>query len=96
MGKGRSKTAVWYQPALQLPSFQRQREPEQLLLRLEEENAAQYTDQRSLIQDSEKERELLKEELEEVLSGKEALQHNLQELKNASEKTRTENEDLLS
>ncbi|XP_010009104.1 PREDICTED: GRIP and coiled-coil domain-containing protein 2 [Nestor notabilis] len=64
--------------------------------RLEEENAAQYTEHRSLIQDVEREKELLKEELEEVLSEKEALQCDLQELKNASEKTRIENRDLLA
>ncbi|XP_033930285.1 GRIP and coiled-coil domain-containing protein 2 isoform X1 [Melopsittacus undulatus] len=64
--------------------------------RIEEENAAQYTEHRSLIQDLEKEKELLKEELEEVLAEKEALQCDLQELKNASEKTRIENQDLLA
>ncbi|KAM9021439.1 GRIP and coiled-coil domain-containing protein 2 isoform 1-T1 [Ara ararauna] len=64
--------------------------------RREEENAAQYTEHRSLIQDLEKEKKLLKEELEEVLSEKEALQCDLQELKNASEKTRIENQDLLA
>ncbi|KFP56811.1 GRIP and coiled-coil domain-containing protein 2, partial [Cariama cristata] len=64
--------------------------------RLEEENAAQYTEHRSLIQDFEKEKDLLREELEGVLSEKEALQHDIQELKNASEKTRTENQDLLA
>uniref|UniRef100_A0A8B9FJU8 GRIP and coiled-coil domain containing 2 n=1 Tax=Amazona collaria TaxID=241587 RepID=A0A8B9FJU8_9PSIT len=64
--------------------------------RWEEENAAQYTEHRSLIQDLEKEKKLLKEELEEVLSEKEALQCDLQELKNASEKTRIENQDLLA
>ncbi|KAJ7406952.1 GRIP and coiled-coil domain-containing protein 2 [Willisornis vidua] len=63
--------------------------------RLEEENAAQYREHRSLIQDFEKEKDLLKEELEGVLSEKEALQHDIQELKNASEKTRIENQDLL-
>ncbi|KFP16085.1 GRIP and coiled-coil domain-containing protein 2, partial [Egretta garzetta] len=63
--------------------------------RLEEENAAQYAEHRSLIQDFEKEKDLLREELEGVLSEKEALQHDIQELKNASEKTRTENQDLL-
>ncbi|XP_061233731.1 GRIP and coiled-coil domain-containing protein 2 isoform X1 [Neopsephotus bourkii] len=64
--------------------------------RIEQENAAQYTEYRSLIQDLEKEKELLKEELEEVLSEKEALQCDLQELKKASEKTRIENQDLLA
>ncbi|XP_009324571.1 PREDICTED: GRIP and coiled-coil domain-containing protein 2 [Pygoscelis adeliae] len=64
--------------------------------RLEEENAAQYAEHRSLIQDFEKEKDLLREELEGVLSEKEALQHDIQELKNASEKTRIENQDLLA
>ncbi|KFZ52154.1 GRIP and coiled-coil domain-containing protein 2, partial [Antrostomus carolinensis] len=63
--------------------------------RLEEENAAQDAEHRSLIQDFEKEKDLLREELEGVLSEKEALQHDIQELKNASEKTRIENQDLL-
>uniref|UniRef100_A0A8C4UXP8 GRIP and coiled-coil domain containing 2 n=1 Tax=Falco tinnunculus TaxID=100819 RepID=A0A8C4UXP8_FALTI len=64
--------------------------------RLEEENAAQYTEHRSLIEDFEKEKDLLREELEGVLSEKAALQHDIQELKNASEKARTENQDLLA
>ncbi|XP_074992356.1 LOW QUALITY PROTEIN: GRIP and coiled-coil domain-containing protein 2 [Calonectris borealis] len=64
--------------------------------RLEEENAAQYAEHRSLIQDFEKEKDLLKEELEGVLSEKEVLQRDIQELKNASEKTRIENQDLLA
>ncbi|KFQ56996.1 GRIP and coiled-coil domain-containing protein 2, partial [Pelecanus crispus] len=72
--------------------LQLQREVE----RLEEENAAQYAEHRSLIQDFEKEKDLLREELEGVLSEKEALQHDIQELKNASEKTRIENQDLLA
>lgn len=64
--------------------------------RLEEENAAQYTEHRSLIQDFEKEKDLLREELEGVLSEKEALQHDIQELKNANEKARIENQDPLA
>ncbi|KFV40488.1 GRIP and coiled-coil domain-containing protein 2, partial [Gavia stellata] len=64
--------------------------------RLEEENAAQYAEHRSLIQDFVKEKDLLGEELEGVLSEKEALEHDIQELKNASEKTRIENQDLLA
>ncbi|NXT75994.1 GCC2 protein, partial [Zapornia atra] len=64
--------------------------------RLEEENAAQYAEHRSLIQDFEKEKHLLREELEGVLSEKAALQHDIQELRNASEKTRIENQDLLA
>ncbi|KFO73953.1 GRIP and coiled-coil domain-containing protein 2, partial [Cuculus canorus] len=64
--------------------------------RLEEENAAQDTEHRSLIEDFEKEKNVLREELEGALSEKEALQHDVLELKNASEKTRTENQDLLA
>ncbi|NXH44922.1 GCC2 protein, partial [Dicaeum eximium] len=64
--------------------------------RLEEENAAQYREHRSLIQDFEKEKTLLREELEGVLSEKEALQRDIQELRNASEKIRIENQDLLA
>ncbi|KFW94169.1 GRIP and coiled-coil domain-containing protein 2, partial [Phalacrocorax carbo] len=64
--------------------------------RLEEENAAQYAEHRSLIQDFEKEKDLLREELEGALSEKAALQHDIQELKNTSEKTRIENQDLLA
>ncbi|RMC06604.1 hypothetical protein DUI87_16041 [Hirundo rustica rustica] len=64
--------------------------------RLQEENAAQDREHRSLIQDFEKEKNLLREELEGVLSEKEALQHDIQELRNASEKTRIENQDLLA
>ncbi|KFR05693.1 GRIP and coiled-coil domain-containing protein 2, partial [Nipponia nippon] len=64
--------------------------------RLEEENATQYAEHRSLIQDFEKEKDLLREELEGVSSEKEALQHDVQELRNASEKTRIENQDLLA
>ncbi|KFV90340.1 GRIP and coiled-coil domain-containing protein 2, partial [Fulmarus glacialis] len=63
---------------------------------LEEENAAQYAEHRSLIQDFEKEKDLLREELEGVLSEKAVLQRDIQELKNASEKTRIENQDLLA
>uniref|UniRef100_A0A8C0VM82 GRIP and coiled-coil domain containing 2 n=1 Tax=Cyanistes caeruleus TaxID=156563 RepID=A0A8C0VM82_CYACU len=64
--------------------------------RLEEENAAQHREHRSLIHDFEKEKNLLREELEGVLSEKEALQRDIQELRNASEKARIENQDLLA
>uniref|UniRef100_A0A8C2TMF2 GRIP and coiled-coil domain containing 2 n=1 Tax=Coturnix japonica TaxID=93934 RepID=A0A8C2TMF2_COTJA len=64
--------------------------------RLEEENATQYTEHRSLMQDLGREKDLLKGELEEVLSEKEALQHDIQELKSAGEKATIENEDLLA
>ncbi|XP_030304460.1 GRIP and coiled-coil domain-containing protein 2 [Calypte anna] len=61
--------------------------------RLVEENASQYTEHRYHF---EKEKDLLREELEGVLAEKEALQRDIQELKNASEKTMTENQDLLA
>lgn len=64
--------------------------------RLEEENATQYTEHRSLIQDFGREKDHLKEELEEVLSEKEALQHDIQELRSAGEKATIENQDLLA
>ncbi|XP_035413843.1 GRIP and coiled-coil domain-containing protein 2 [Cygnus atratus] len=63
--------------------------------RLEEENAAQYTEHRSLIEDFEKEKGLWREELEGMLSEKEALQCDIQELKNAGEKSTIENQELL-
>ncbi|KFP86738.1 GRIP and coiled-coil domain-containing protein 2, partial [Acanthisitta chloris] len=63
--------------------------------RLEQENEAQYREHRSLVQDFEREKDLLREELEGVLSEKEALQQDIQELKNASEKMRMETQDLL-
>ncbi|NXU96027.1 GCC2 protein, partial [Cettia cetti] len=63
---------------------------------LQEENSAQHREHRSLIQDFEKEKNLLREELEGALSEKEALQRDIQELRNASEKTRIENQDLLA
>ncbi|XP_042665472.1 GRIP and coiled-coil domain-containing protein 2 [Centrocercus urophasianus] len=64
--------------------------------RLEEEKATQYTEHRSLLQDLGREKDLVKEELEEVLSEKEALQHDIQELKSAGEKATIENQDLLA
>ncbi|KAM6342215.1 GRIP and coiled-coil domain-containing protein 2 isoform 1-T1 [Podargus strigoides] len=81
---------------LALQNEEKVRHLQQEVERLEEENAAQYAEHRSLIQDFEKEKDLLREELEGVLSEKEALQRDIQELKNASEKTRTENQDLLA
>uniref|UniRef100_A0A8C3LQY0 GRIP and coiled-coil domain containing 2 n=1 Tax=Chrysolophus pictus TaxID=9089 RepID=A0A8C3LQY0_CHRPC len=64
--------------------------------RLEEENTTQYTEHRSLLQDLGREKDLLKEELEEMLSEKEALQHDIQELTSAGEKATIENQDLLA
>ncbi|XP_010210356.1 PREDICTED: GRIP and coiled-coil domain-containing protein 2 [Tinamus guttatus] len=64
--------------------------------RLEQEIIAQDTERTSLLEDFEKEKTFLREELEGALSEKEALQLDIQELKNASEKTRIENQDLLA
>ncbi|KAF7252927.1 GRIP and coiled-coil domain-containing protein 2 [Varanus komodoensis] len=69
---------------------------QQEMLRLQEESAARYMELRSLLDDYEKEKQLLREELEGALSEKEALQLDIQELKHTSEKVRNENQDLLS
>ncbi|KAM9212564.1 GRIP and coiled-coil domain-containing protein 2 [Dugong dugon] len=61
----------------------------------QEEHIAQCEELRSLLEDYEQEKVLLKKELEETLSEKEALQLDLLEMKNANEKTRLENQDLL-
>nr|XP_010591885.1 GRIP and coiled-coil domain-containing protein 2 isoform X1 [Loxodonta africana] len=61
----------------------------------QEEHIVQYEELRSLLEDYEQEKVLLKKELEETLSEKEALQFDLLEMKNANEKTRLENQDLL-
>ncbi|XP_061482747.1 GRIP and coiled-coil domain-containing protein 2 [Rhineura floridana] len=63
--------------------------------RVQEENAAHCMELRSLSEDYEKEKCLLREELEGALSEKEALQLDIQELKHASDKVRNENQDLL-
>ncbi|XP_049506091.1 GRIP and coiled-coil domain-containing protein 2 isoform X1 [Panthera uncia] len=63
---------------------------------LPEENAVQHEELQSLLRDHEQEKVLLRKELEETLSHKEALQSDLLEMKNANEKTRLENQNLLS
>ncbi|XP_043848635.1 GRIP and coiled-coil domain-containing protein 2 [Dromiciops gliroides] len=63
---------------------------------IKEENLAHCEELRSLLEDYEKERILLKEELEGCLSEKAALQLDLQEMNNANEKTRLENQNLLA
>uniref|UniRef100_A0A8D2DCS4 GRIP and coiled-coil domain-containing protein 2 n=1 Tax=Sciurus vulgaris TaxID=55149 RepID=A0A8D2DCS4_SCIVU len=62
---------------------------------LQEENVVQCEELRSLLRDYEQEKGLLRKELEETLSEKEALQLDLLEMKNANEKTRLENQTLL-
>ncbi|XP_074188428.1 GRIP and coiled-coil domain-containing protein 2 [Rhinolophus sinicus] len=62
---------------------------------LQEENIIQCEELRSLLRDYEQEKVLLRKELEETQSEKEALQSDLLEMKNANEKTRLENQDLL-
>jgi hypothetical protein len=61
---------------------------------LQEENVIQCEELRSLLRDHEQEKVLLRKKLEETLSEKEALQLDL-EMKNANEKTRLENQNLL-
>ncbi|XP_025724885.1 GRIP and coiled-coil domain-containing protein 2 [Callorhinus ursinus] len=63
---------------------------------LQEENTVQCEELRSLLRDHEQEKVLLRKELEETLSHKEDLQSDLLEMKNANEKTRLENQNLLS
>ncbi|XP_026563144.1 GRIP and coiled-coil domain-containing protein 2 isoform X1 [Pseudonaja textilis] len=67
----------------------------QELQRVQEESEARCTEFRSLLDDYEKEKYLLKEELEGAFSEKEVLQLDIQELKHTSEKIRKENQDLL-
>ncbi|XP_060089756.1 GRIP and coiled-coil domain-containing protein 2 [Heteronotia binoei] len=64
--------------------------------RLQEENAACCLELRSLLDDSEKEKCLLREDLEGALSEKEALQIDIQELKHAGGKVKAENQGLLA
>ncbi|XP_007427684.1 GRIP and coiled-coil domain-containing protein 2 isoform X1 [Python bivittatus] len=68
----------------------------QELQRVQEESAACCTELRSLLDDYEKEKCLLREELEGTFSEKEVLQLDIQELKHTSEKIRKENQDLLA
>uniref|UniRef100_A0A2K6LXI1 GRIP and coiled-coil domain containing 2 n=1 Tax=Rhinopithecus bieti TaxID=61621 RepID=A0A2K6LXI1_RHIBE len=62
---------------------------------LQEESVVQCEELKSLLRDYEQEKVLLRKELEEIQSEKEALQSDLLEMKNANEKTRLENQNLL-
>nr|DBA33256.1 TPA: hypothetical protein GDO54_000969 [Pyxicephalus adspersus] len=66
-----------------------------LLNRLQEEFEAQCSELRALLSDYSKEKVLLKKELEETLADKEALQRDLLDMKNALEKSKLENQELL-
>ncbi|XP_007940555.1 GRIP and coiled-coil domain-containing protein 2 [Orycteropus afer afer] len=61
----------------------------------QEEHIVQCKELRSLLEEYEQEKVLIRKELEETLSENEALQFDLLEMKNANEKTRLENQDLL-
>uniref|UniRef100_F7EIW6 GRIP and coiled-coil domain containing 2 n=1 Tax=Monodelphis domestica TaxID=13616 RepID=F7EIW6_MONDO len=63
---------------------------------IKEENLANCKELRSLLEDYERERISLKEELDGCLSEKVALQHDLQEMNNVKEKTQLENQNLLA
>uniref|UniRef100_A0A4W2HVB7 GRIP and coiled-coil domain containing 2 n=1 Tax=Bos indicus x Bos taurus TaxID=30522 RepID=A0A4W2HVB7_BOBOX len=62
---------------------------------LQEEHMVQCEELRSLLTDYEQKKIVLRKELEEALLEKEALQSDLLEMKNASEQTRFENQNLL-
>ena len=62
---------------------------------LQEEHMVQCEELRSLLTDYEQKKVVLRKELEEALLEKEALQSDLLEMKNASEQTRFENQNLL-
>ncbi|OWK10576.1 GCC2 [Cervus elaphus hippelaphus] len=62
---------------------------------LQEEHMVQCEELRSLLRDYEQEKGVLRKELDEALLEKEALQSDLLEMKNASEQTRFENQNLL-
>uniref|UniRef100_G1RJ79 GRIP and coiled-coil domain containing 2 n=1 Tax=Nomascus leucogenys TaxID=61853 RepID=G1RJ79_NOMLE len=62
---------------------------------LQEESVVKCEELKSLLRDYEQEKILLRKELEEIQSEKEALQSDLLEMKNANEKTRLENQNLL-
>ncbi|XP_077624674.1 GRIP and coiled-coil domain-containing protein 2 isoform X3 [Crocuta crocuta] len=75
---------------------ERMTELEKKIKCLQKENVVQHEELQSLLRDHEQEKVLLRKELEETLSHKEALQSDLLEMKNANEKTRLENQNLLS
>uniref|UniRef100_A0A8C9AJY1 GRIP and coiled-coil domain containing 2 n=1 Tax=Prolemur simus TaxID=1328070 RepID=A0A8C9AJY1_PROSS len=60
-----------------------------------QESVVHSEELKSLLRDHEQEKVLLRKELEEIQSEKEALQFDLLEMKNANEKTRLENRNLL-
>ncbi|XP_012662459.2 GRIP and coiled-coil domain-containing protein 2 [Otolemur garnettii] len=62
---------------------------------LQEESVVQCEELRSLLRDYDQEKVLLRKELEEIQSEKEALQLDLLEMKNANDKIRLENQNLL-
>ncbi|KAM5227829.1 GRIP and coiled-coil domain-containing protein 2 [Ctenodactylus gundi] len=62
---------------------------------LEEEKVARCEELGSLLRDSEQEKVLLRQEIEDNLSEKEALQRDLLEMKNANEKLSLENKNLV-
>ncbi|XP_007537398.3 GRIP and coiled-coil domain-containing protein 2 [Erinaceus europaeus] len=62
---------------------------------LQEESIEHCEELRSSLRDHEQAKKLLRKELEEILSEKEALQADLLEMKNANEKARLENQNLL-
>ncbi|XP_069613662.1 GRIP and coiled-coil domain-containing protein 2 [Ranitomeya imitator] len=66
------------------------------LERLHDEYEMQCSDLRALLSDYSKEKVLLKEELEETLRDKEALQGDLLDMKHTLEKSKLDNHDLLS
>lgn len=61
---------------------------------LQEESVVQCEELRALVRDSEQEKILLRKELDEVTSTKEALQRDILEMKNTNEKTSLENQTL--
>ncbi|XP_008056197.1 GRIP and coiled-coil domain-containing protein 2 isoform X1 [Carlito syrichta] len=62
---------------------------------LQEENVVQCEELRALLRDCGQEKVLLRKELEEIQSEKEALQVDLLEMKTVNEKTRLEHQNLL-
>ncbi|KAG8452019.1 hypothetical protein GDO86_003994 [Hymenochirus boettgeri] len=64
------------------------------LARIQDEAESQCAELRAILSDYSKEKTLLKEELEETLRDKDALQSDLLDMKNALEKMKLENHDL--
>ncbi|KAG9492512.1 hypothetical protein GDO78_000811 [Eleutherodactylus coqui] len=76
--------------------FSQKEETSAQIERLHEEYEIQFSELRALLSDYSKEKGLLKEELEETLRDKEALQRDLLEMKHTLEKSKLDNQDLLS